>query len=298
MHGGGSGPASTNDSQWLNQIDLATGYDPQDALWVAPRAPTDDWNMWFKDHIDGLFDRLITNMIVFEGIDPDRVYLTGYSAGGDGVYALTPRTADRWAGAAMSAGHPNGVSLANVRNVAFAIYVGANDSAYDRNTVGMEYAAELDALQAADPEGYPHQSGFPPTDHWMNLADQAAIPFIQGFSRDPVPDRVVWEQHAVTHSRSYWLAVDAADEREGTRVVVSYQGQTVTVEEAEGLNGLTVRFSDAMLDMDRPLTIVQAGTALYQGHVQRTIAVMAKTLQGREDPRMVYLGEVTVTPAP
>jgi poly(3-hydroxybutyrate) depolymerase len=298
MHGGGSAPASTNDSQWLNQIDLGTSYNPQDALWVAPRAPTDDWNMWFKDHIDGLFDRLITNMIVFEGIDPDKVYLTGYSAGGDGVYALTPRTADRWAGAAMSAGHPNGISLANVRNVAFAIYVGANDSAYDRNTVGMEYAALLDALQAADPGGYPHQSGFPPTDHWMNLADQAAIPFIQGFNRDAVPDRVVWEQHAVTHSRLYWLAVEASDEREGTRAVASYQGQTVTVEQAEGLSGLVVRFSDAMLDMDQPLSIVQAGTTLFQGQVERTITVIAKTLQGREDPRMVYLGEVTVTLAP
>jgi hypothetical protein len=296
MHGGGSSPAFVNDSQWRNQIDLATSYRPQDALWVAPRAPTDDWNMWFKDHIDGLFDRLISNMIVFEGIDSNKVYLTGYSAGGDGVYGLTPRTADRWAGAAMSAGHPNGISLANVRNVAFAIYVGANDSAYDRNTVGMEYAAKLDALQAADPGGYPHQSGFPPTGHWMNLADQAAIPFLQGYTRDPVPDRVVWEQHPVSHSRFYWLAVDIANQREGTKVIASYQGQTVTVEQVEGLSGLFIRFSDAMLDMDQPVTVVQAGNTLFQGQVQRTIAVIANTLQGRQDPQMVYLGEVAVTP--
>jgi len=196
----------------------------------------------------------------------------------------------------MSAGHPNGISLANVRNVAFAIYVGANDSAYDRNTVGMEYAAKLDALQAADPGGYPHQSGFPPTGHWMNLADQAAIPFLQGYTRDPVPDRVVWEQHPVSHSRFYWLAVDIANQREGTKVIASYQGQTVTVEQVEGLSGLFIRFSDAMLDMDQPVTVVQAGNTLFQGQVQRTIAVIANTLQGRQDPQMVYLGEVAVTP--
>jgi len=296
MHGGGSGPASTNDSQWLNQIDLATSYNPQDALWVAPRAPTDDWNMWFKDHIDGLFDRLITNMIVFEGINPNKVYLTGYSAGGDGVYGLTPRTADRWAGVAMSAGHPNGISLANVRNVAFALYVGANDSAFDRNTVGREYAAQLDALEASDPGGYPHQSGFPPTGHWMNLADQASIPFIQGYTRDPVPDRVVWEQHSVTHSRFYWLAVDPAHELEGTRVVASHQGQTVTIEQIEGLSSIRIWFSDTMLDMDQSITIVQGGNTLFEGQVHRTIAVIAKTLQDREDPEMVYFGEVTVSP--
>ncbi|MBN1655929.1 MAG: hypothetical protein JXA30_19335 [Deltaproteobacteria bacterium] len=295
MHGGGNAPASANDSQWINQIELATSYHPQDALWVAPRAPTDDWNMWFKDHIDGLFDRLITNMVVFEGINSNKVYLTGYSAGGDGVYALTPRTADRWAGAAMSAGHPNGVSLANLRNVAFAIYVGANDSSYNRNTVGVEYAAKLDALQAADPGGYPHQAGFPLTSHWMNLQDQPSIPFIQGYTRDPAPNRVVWEQHPATHSRFYWLALDAGDEREGTKVIASYQGQTVSLEEIEGLNQLRVRFSEKMVDMDQPVTIVHDGNTLFEGHVRRNIAVIERTLREREDPEMAYLGELSLT---
>ena len=38
-------------------------------------------------------DRLIENLVVFEGVDPNRVYLLGYSAGGDGVYQLAPRMA-------------------------------------------------------------------------------------------------------------------------------------------------------------------------------------------------------------
>ena len=39
--------------------------------------------------------------IVFEDVDPNRVYLLGYSAGGDGVYQLAPRMADRFAAASM-----------------------------------------------------------------------------------------------------------------------------------------------------------------------------------------------------
>jgi poly(3-hydroxybutyrate) depolymerase len=34
-----------------------------------------------------LYDRLITNMVLFEGVDPERVYLLGFSAGGDGEAA-------------------------------------------------------------------------------------------------------------------------------------------------------------------------------------------------------------------
>jgi poly(3-hydroxybutyrate) depolymerase len=38
-----------------------------------------------------MYDRLIENMIIFEDIDPNRVYFLGYSCGGDGVYQIAPR---------------------------------------------------------------------------------------------------------------------------------------------------------------------------------------------------------------
>src|SRR6478752_4120006 len=83
MHGGGSGPAAMNDGQWQNQIKL---YQPKEGIYVAPRAPTDTWNMWHEGHIDPLFTRLIEGMVATRRVDPDRVYLMGYSAGGDGVW--------------------------------------------------------------------------------------------------------------------------------------------------------------------------------------------------------------------
>ena len=70
-----------------------------------------------RAHIDGLFTRLIEDLVVLEDVNPDRVYIMGYSAGGDGVYQLGPRMADSWAAAAMMGGHPNGVSIFSLRNV-------------------------------------------------------------------------------------------------------------------------------------------------------------------------------------
>ncbi len=101
MHGGGGAPARVNDQQWENQKRL---YRPDEGLYVAPRAPVDAWNMWFQDDMDSLLDQLIADLVVFENVDPDRVYLMGYSAGGDGTYALAPRFADRLAAAAAMAG--------------------------------------------------------------------------------------------------------------------------------------------------------------------------------------------------
>ena len=130
LHGGGSAPASVNDQQWRNQLQL---YQPKEGYYVAPRAPTDSWNMWFKPHITPLFDRLIENFVVKHRVNPDKVYVLGYSAGGDGVYQIGPRMADRWAAASMMAGHPNDAKPDNLRNIGFGLFMGGNDSSYNRN---------------------------------------------------------------------------------------------------------------------------------------------------------------------
>lgn len=85
-------------------------------------------------------------MHLFEKGDVNKVYLMGYSAGGDGVYYMAPRMADYWAACSMMAGHPNGASALNLRNLPFSIQVGEHDSAYDRNLKAIEWSIKLDEL--------------------------------------------------------------------------------------------------------------------------------------------------------
>ena len=64
MHGGGNAPASVNDQQWTNQSRL---YEPAEGIYIAPRAPTDTWNLWHEGHIDPLFQRLIDDHVALAG---------------------------------------------------------------------------------------------------------------------------------------------------------------------------------------------------------------------------------------
>ena len=105
LHGGGSAPASVNDGQWENQKVL---YSPAEGVYVAPRAPYDDWDMWFKPLLDQFYARLILMYQAEMTINPNKVYLMGYSAGGDGVWRMAPRMADSWAAAISSANTPPG----------------------------------------------------------------------------------------------------------------------------------------------------------------------------------------------
>jgi poly(3-hydroxybutyrate) depolymerase len=292
MHGGGGTPKRVNDQQWENQKRL---YTPAEGVYLAPRAPTDNWNLWHEPHVDRLFARLIENLIVLEDVDPNRVYLMGYSAGGDGVYQLAPRMADRFAAASMMAGHPNDASPLGLRNLPFAIHVGERDGGYKRNQVAAEWGRKLDDLRKADPDGYVHVTKIHAgKGHWMDRQDAEAVPWMAGFTRNPMPKKVVWRQAATTHDRFYWLAVPKGEAKGGAEVVASYDGQTVTIESAKDVARLLIRLSDAMVDLDKPVTVVWGTERVFEGRVPRTLAALTKTLAERGDPAATFPAEVEV----
>jgi poly(3-hydroxybutyrate) depolymerase len=282
MHGGGNAPPRVNDRQWTNQMSL---YKPAEGIYVAPRAPTDTWNLWHQAHIDPMFDRLIEDYVVLRGVNPDRVYIMGYSAGGDGVWQLAPRMADRWAAAAMMAGHPNDASLLSLRNLPFALFVGGNDAAYNRNKIVAERAAELGKLREVDPGGYEHLARvYEGLSHWMNRKDAEAVPWMAERTRNPWPKKVVWRQDDVTHTRFYWMAVPSAEAKAKTRIVAEVDGQNISLT-GDVPQGMALRLSDAILNLDKPVRVSVNGHHVFQGRVPRRAEVIRESLQERADPR-------------
>lgn len=292
LHGGGGAPKQVNDRQWENQKRL---YQLEEGIYVAPRAPTNTWNLWHQAHIDRLFDRLIENFMVFEGVNPNRVYLMGYSAGGDGVYQLAPRMADRWAAAAMMAGHPNETSPLGLRNLAFTLHVGGRDAAYNRNKVAADWQTKLAELHKADPRGYVHWAKiYPDKGHWMDREDAAAIAWMAKFRRNPLPEKIVWKQDDVTHRRFYWLAADAANQKDRPQIVATRDGQRILVE-TQGAEAVIVCLNDEMLNLDEPVIVTAAGEERFRGRVDRTIQVIADTIAQRGDPDLVFSCELSIS---
>lgn len=291
MHGGGGAPAAVNDHQWANQQKL---YELAEGVYVAPRAPTNTWNLWHEGHIDGMFDRLIENLIVFEDVDPNRVYLTGYSAGGDGVYQLAPRMADRFAAAGMMAGHPNEASPLGLRNLPIAIHVGGNDSAYNRNKVAKQWEEKLDVLRTADPDGYKNQCKLHEgKGHWMDREEAKALPWMAEHTRNPFPQKVVWHQDDITHSRFYWLALEEGVAKVGLDISASLSGQTIELNAPEAMN-VVIRLNDRMLNFDEPISVKVNGNTLPERAIRRSIATMFQTLSERGDPIAIYHAQIVV----
>lgn len=300
LHGGGNAPASVNDGQWNNQKAL---YRPAEGVYLAPRAAVDDWDMWFQRHTQDFYDAIIRMAVIREDVNPDKVYLMGYSAGGDGVYRMAPRMADRWAACAMMAGHPGGASGMSLRNIGFTLWMGALDEAYDRNLQAERFGQHLAGLKAADPVGYAHElnivSG---KGHWMDLEDAAAVPWMAGFRRNPLPDRVVWKQDPergeCVLADFYWLGIDAGEEsrdnpNKGKELVVERSGNTFTVVGSE-YDRFHIALNSDMVDFSKPVRVVRGGATLFEGIVRPTIKDVYESAMTRRDERYIFSACITV----
>lgn len=289
LHGGGNAPAEVNDQQWTNQISL---YTPKEGVYVAPRAPTNTWMLWHENHIDDLVDELIKAAIVMEGVDPNKVYLLGYSAGGDGVFQLAPRMADRWAAASMMAGHPGDAQIVNLRNLPFALFMGGLDSAYNRNGLAAVWKKQLDSLQQQDPNGYPHFVRiYPENGHWMQRKDSVALDWMASHVRNPQPDKIIWVQDDRVHERFYWLGVPTSEAVAGRTLSVRIHNQTLNILQND-YKTCVIYLNDQLVNLDKPITVTYQGKRIFRGHIKRNPAFI-RTSAERLDEDCIYSAALT-----
>jgi len=327
LHGGGGTTKEFNDSQWQHmQIyyrdSVACG------IYIAPRGVRDTWNTHFNNESYYLYERLIENLSIYENIDTNRIYLTGYSAGGDGVYQIAPRLADRFAAVNMSAGHPNGVNLTNLYNTPISFQCGENDTSFDRHKETARSAGRLKALSeeyrtGESDQGYLHnvfihigrghgvrdndagrsqQSVISNPGEWLNGAEPIpmntntnAVDFMNQYTRDPLPRRIVWDLSVRSpepcRDTFYWLRADE-NIREGI-VVVNYNKSTNTfhVEKNTAKGDVFIMVNDEMIDLFAPVTVTFEGEST-SCTVTPSLDYMKKTISEKWDRNMIFAAEI------
>lgn len=300
MHGGGAFTAAENDEQW--QVQQGRYPDVQ-GIYICPRSARDTWDHWHEQHMFTLIDQLVRAVLLRDDIDPDRVYLLGYCSGGNGVYQLGPVLADRWAAVSATKAIREGGPLANLRNVPIDLqWGGADPDPIDRAGFNRRDVDTLYALHDADRGGYT----FRDIEHYRQgrfINDKSTVGWLARFTRDPYPARVVWEQNGDVRASSnplrhtfYYLAIDPDERFDGTgpdRITADLDRKnnavTLTV---VGYDHVRLRLNDAMLDLDRPVTVTLNGQVAHAGPVARDPDTLAATLAERGDRRYMFSAEL------
>lgn len=291
MHGGGGAPPKVNDQQWQNQKRL---YTPQEGVYFVPRSPSDSWNMWHQEYMDGFIEKLLILASEYEDVNPNKIYVMGYSAGGDGTYQLAPRLADLWAAAAMSAGHPGDAQMESLRNLPFALFMGGQDTPYNRNKLAEEWKVKHEALAAVDKGAYITDIHiYPQYGHWMQREDSISMSWMPKFKRNPIPSKVVWVQDDVIRPKFYWLQATGEGLKQHAKIVASYSDGTINVEECSA-DSLIVGINDNMMDLDKPVEILYEGKSIFKGEIPRKVENIEDDINALRDKDLIFPARVLI----
>jgi poly(3-hydroxybutyrate) depolymerase len=284
MHGGGGAPKAVNDGQWKRMFESyyrdhseAGGY-----IYLALRAPNDEWNGFYDDAICPLVARMIEQFVLFEHVDPDRVYALGASHGGYGAFVTGPKMPDRFAAVHASAAAPTDGETQgeNLRNLSFSFMVGERDTAHGRADRCQSFAKRLDDWRA-------RHGGYPVTFEWKpgvghSVPDRDKLVELLKCRRNPRPSEIVWVQSDGVLKHFYWL--EATEPVDAGRIVASIRGNSVTVK-TEKQAKLALWLDAPLVDLSRPLTI-DAGGRSRQVTLEPTLETFCRGLEERSDPEL------------
>lgn len=293
MHGGGGTAQRVNDSQWKHmQVyyrdqKQVTGY-----KYLALRAPNNTWNGFYDDYVYPLIENLIRQFIVFGDVDPDRVFLMGYSHGGYGAFAIGPKIPFRFAAVHASAAAPTDgqTSAKTLRNTRFTFMVGENDTAYGRRKRCEAFAEQIEALDYANVE-FMFKPGF----GHGGLPDRDMIGMMYDHVRNPVPRHLTWEMTDSVVDRFYWLAVDQPER--GQLIDAEIIGNQIRIK-AENCKSFSI-FLDRRLidDPDQPVELVMIqddGERTYSVNYQPSFKTLCESIKSTGDPNLAFDFEIAI----
>jgi len=286
MHGGGNGPKSMNDGEWNHMFNAYYKDHPEAGgyVYLALRAPNDEWNGFYDDAICPMVERLIHQFVKFAGVDPNRVYSCGASHGGYGAFVIGPKIPYRFAAIhpAAGAGTDGETAGENLRNVRFTWAVGETDTAYGRVERDRKFAADWEkwkALYGGFDGGLEEIKG---RGHLINGTEADKIAELLRYTRNAAPKRVIWVQTDDVLKRFYWLeALKPADKG---RIDAAIEGNTITLN-TEGQGDIALWLSASLIDLTKPVTVVRDGKKkVYK--VKPSLTTFREGLEQTADPAL------------
>jgi pimeloyl-ACP methyl ester carboxylesterase len=202
-------------------------------------------------------------------IDPERVYLAGFSMGGSGTGNFCAFWPEMFAaGACYSGGMPAALAE-NVRHIPLRLELGGQESGASRvaklaDTIRTVEGRTAETIFAAHPsEGH--------TQDYIDF--DALLDWFGRYRRVVDPTIVTFTTGDLKHASSYWVAIDRFEEYgKNARVDARLDGATITLK-TTNVAALTVRPPPRRLEPGKPLRVVLNGRTVRAVSPDQTGAI-------------------------
>ncbi|HWW03096.1 MAG TPA: transglutaminase domain-containing protein [Candidatus Acidoferrum sp.] len=288
MHGGGGAPKEVNDSQWKRMQGYykdhpeAGGY-----IYLALRAPNDEWNGFYADYVYPLIDVLICQFRLFGDIDPDKVFIMGYSHGGYGAYAIGPKMPDRFASihASAAAATDGETTAKTLRTTPFTVMVGERDTMYGRYPRNLKFQEEIEKLRGARTDVYPVTVTIIAGNGHTGLPDRNLIADMYPAVRNPVPRELDWLMTDGVVQDLFWLRVSRPGKQQ--EIQATCQNNRYVITANENVTGATVFMDTRLVDFSKPVEIELNGSTTTRRFAP-SLNTFCETIADRADPSYAF----------
>jgi hypothetical protein len=294
MHGGGGAPKELNDSQWRHmQIYYKDHPEAGGYLYLALRAPNDTWNGFYDDYVYPLIDALMLQFRLFGDIDPNKVFLMGYSHGGYGAYAIGPKMPDRFAAihASAAAATDGETTAETLRTTPFTVMVGELDTMYGRYERNLKFKEQVERLRGGRTDIYPVTVTVIKGNGHTGLPDRDLIPEMYPAVRNPVPRELSWLMTDSVVQDFFWLHVPQPGKEQ--EILASFQNNRFVITANEKVNAATVLLDARLVDFSKPVDIELNGSTTTR-KFKPGLKTFCETLARRGDPAFAFSAEFSV----
>ena len=233
---------------------------PNDFLVVAPfgRGDVGYLSIGEQDVLD-VIDRLQASFRV----DPDRIYLMGWSMGGLGTWRIGQFFADRFAAMAPFCGWTGTEYLANLRNLPTLIVHGDADNSVP---AAMDRAAAEQLKQWNYPVQYDELPGVG-HDAWGAWVKETGgvriLDYFRQYRRNPWPAEVIVKTNYLRYGKSFWVRIlELARPPQNGYLKASFVDATHITVVAEQVNVFSLNLTYPQLSQTAPIIVAINGTAL------------------------------------
>lgn len=289
MHGGGGVPPQVNDRQWKHmQVYYRDHPEVGGYLYVALRAPNDTWNGFYDTYVYPLVANLVRQFLLLGDVDPNKVFIMGYSHGGYGAYAIGPKMPDRFAAihASAAAATDGETTAKTLRNTIFTAMVGEKDTMYGRYERNLKFSAALKELRGERMDIYPAAVQVIEGNGHTGLPDRDKIVDMYPAVRNPVPTELTWHMTDNVIRDFFWLRCDAPAKELEVNATCSDNRVTVTT---KGPVEMAAVFLDGRLvDFNNPVILEVNGRRSKPVKLRPSLRVLCETLIRRGDPELAF----------
>lgn len=318
LHGGVGRPVPTSPEEIRPLTDRIPGV-PEIVLHPRSWAGSMWWTAAGVDNIMRLVDRVKRAY----NIDASRVYLSGISDGGTGVYFLAMRLATPWSACMALNGHPGVLAnehtgadgdlfIANLVNCPLFIVNGGRDRLYPARSVAPVVAMMRRA--GASLRFHVHEYAGHDVSWWPDERPRYEE-FVKTHPRPAHPERVSWEtERTDRYNRIRWLVIDRLGARASDvpledvntfgpspepdetlytrshasgRVDVVRSGNTFDAR-TRGVQDFTLLLSPDVVDFARPVQVVVNGHKVHAGTIEKDVSTLLKWAARDNDSTMLY----------